>query len=185
MRAVPNGSVSPDAEARNKKEDRSMRKMRLVQLFILPATVMFGAVDKEITLCDLVDHKAFDGKHVVISGRMTFSMHGTTFLPEPCKNSPPGVAVLLPNVERNPRVNYEADPQTLQRLSPFFHLQGGATTACGALSGQLLYRKAFHLRRAGAGPIRKWLWFKRSSPLGTRGPIGTGHSLMRAETLTR
>jgi hypothetical protein len=125
-----------------------MPKIGLIQLFVLSATALLGAADKEITLCDLADHKSFEGKHVVISGRIVFWMHGTAYLPGACKNGPPGLAVLLPNGEASPKIEAEV----LQRLSPFFRINGGTTTACGTLSGQLLYKRHFHLRHPGAGP---------------------------------
>ena len=129
-----------------------MREIGLLLLFLLITSILPGATDGEITLCDLGDHSSFEGKRLSIRGRLGFTMHGTAFLPEPCKNSPPGVAVLFPGNENSPKVEFTFDPQTLERLSLFFRPTGGSATACGVLTGKLFYKRDFRLRREGAGP---------------------------------
>ena len=129
-----------------------MREIILFQLFLLGTAVVFGATDREITLCDLGNPSSFEGGRVSIRGRIGFTMHGTAFLPEPCKNSLPGVAVLFPGKENSPNVEFVLDPQALARLSPFFGPTGGSSTACGVLTGQLFYKRDFRVRQEGGGP---------------------------------
>ena len=121
-----------------------------ISLFFL-ATVAFGA-GKQITLCDLAKAGAFNGSQVSIQGRIAFTMHGVAFVAASCKGSPPGVAVLTPGAENSPKVEFQVDPHTPERLAPFIRPTGGSAVGCGVLNGMLFYKKNFHIRQEGAGP---------------------------------
>ncbi len=123
---------------------------RIVVLsFVFAATAAAG----DLTICDLNRRPDLVGQIISMSARIGFNMHGGFLLSDSCADRAEGAVLLFPKTAGTPPVNFELDPNAVGRLSPFFRLTGGASTACGVLRGQLVVKLHFHRRQAGAGPI--------------------------------
>jgi len=57
-----------------------MREIGMLVLFTMSAVIVLGASSKEITLCDLRDHRTVEGMDVSLCGRVGFNMHGAAFI---------------------------------------------------------------------------------------------------------
>jgi hypothetical protein len=102
----------------------------------------------ELSPCDFGNHGAL-GRNVLIRGRFGFTRHGMVIMTNGCKSQPYAAVVLFPNTAYSPQVEFEVDPQAVERLQPFFRVNGGYATACGVLSGALFQKRHF---RRGYGP---------------------------------
>src|ERR1700722_9718337 len=130
-----------------------MRPIVLVHLIALFAANRMWAINAdEVTVCDLNHPTRFLSKRVSASGRFVFTMHGAFLVADSCSDQSQDVVILFPKAAGTPAVNFDLDQSAMDSLKPFFRTTGGSASACGALIGQLFYKKSFHSRSEGSGP---------------------------------
>ena len=115
------------------------------------ALPLAAQIDK-MTPCDLARIKLHDSKLVSISGTISFDMHGMYLYSSDCRPKTPAVSVQVPTPDTVPKVGYVLSDSELQKLKPYFRLNGGSAVACGVLVGRLFEKPHFHLRQSGGGP---------------------------------
>jgi hypothetical protein len=121
-----------------------------------------------ISVCDLAKPGPILGKLITIKARMLFTMHGSYLLGDSCPSKDVfDVAVLWPGADNAPQVPFDADSQAARMLGPFFvgpidHPKN----ACATLTGQVFYKRFFHLHHFGGGP--------QGNGFGSRGALRRG-----------
>ncbi len=121
--------------------------LQLAALQFLLVTLSPNGASIVIGPCDLTD-PAHDHSHVVVAVRLAFTMHGPSILPAVgCKAGSGVWAQLSFPEEGNPVVDFSLETGSLEKLLPFYRLQGAPTVACAILDGQLIITKHFRSRR--------------------------------------
>jgi len=118
---------------------------------VLYSLIVMGAfnvpgIAKDLTPCDLVPNN-FAGRPISVKGSLLFTMHDATLFSKSCVNKGQhSTALMYPNGRGAPPVAFTLESSTLARLEPFFRPTGAPAIACGVFSGQVFYKKGFHLK---------------------------------------
>jgi len=119
----------------------------------LAVAVPPGSTASKLSVCDIMHAGRFAHSDVVISGRILFTMHGAFLTTDSCPDSSYDLVLLYPKSVGAPPVPFDLDPSAIGKLKNFFRPSGGTAAACGVLSGRVFYKKRFHSRPEGAGPV--------------------------------
>ena len=103
-------------------------------------------------LCSVKSVQSLAGRRLTVKARLGFTAHGMFLLTDRCLRKTPSAVVLNPHDPGAPSVAFQGDKDVMERLRPFLRLTGGATVACGELSGEFAYKKDFKAKRFGGGP---------------------------------
>jgi hypothetical protein len=107
-----------------------------------------SAVAGDLTPCDFTPN-ALAGELISVRGSAIFTMHGAVLFSGSCANKGQhSAALMFPGERGTPLVAFELDPSAVARLRPFFRTSGGQAIASGVFSGEVFYKRGFHLKRS-------------------------------------
>ena len=128
-----------------------MPKLAWVLLYVLFTPDLRGtSLIQNHIVCEF-GNPAFEGHLVTIAARITYGRHGGSLMSLACNNDSTTAAILFPGTDEAPKVKFQSDHTTLERLRPFFRLNGGVASACGTLTGQIFSKKKVRVRDYGGG----------------------------------
>src|SRR5579883_1291987 len=103
----------------------------------------------DTSVCDIMHPNAAFNKEIIVDARVLFTMHGVFLTTDGCSDHSYDIVMLYPGIEGTPPVPFDLDPQSLERLKPFFRTNGGTAVACGALKGKVFYKANFRSKPFG------------------------------------
>jgi hypothetical protein len=127
-----------------------MQKLTLTTLTLLMSSCVLFALplQSQVKNCEF-GNREFEGQIVTIRINVAFDQHGGVLESKACPKDKYTAALLYPGTPGVPEVGFRMDSEVLDRLRPFFRVNGGVAYACGTLKGQILSKQDFRLEGRG------------------------------------
>src|SRR5258708_4003046 len=90
---------------------------------------------QQIPFCQVNEHQISSGTLLTVASNLVFTSHGLYLVADNCSRKPASAVVLTPGVLGAPNVPYQLDKSSLDPAAPYYRINGGASTACGVLTG--------------------------------------------------